>query len=49
VAGGTHPTHNFWMQTAIVTQMVSEQIKLPAKWDELVAIAERDLGYEPEA
>ena len=43
VAGGDHPTHNFWMQgnSPIVA---SAPIALPAGWDALIAAAEEDLG-----
>jgi hypothetical protein len=43
VAGGEHPTHNFWMQgnSPIVA---SASVDLPAGWDALIAAAEEDLG-----
>ena len=45
VAGGTHPTHNLWMQTSLTTKMTSAEMKLPARWDALVSEAEEELGY----
>ena len=46
VAGGTHPTHNLWMQTSIGKKVVNAEVKLPEKWDELVARGAKELGYE---
>ncbi len=48
IAGGTHPTHNFWMQTSQAPQMVSAEIKLPAKWNDLVEKGISELGYGTE-
>jgi hypothetical protein len=45
VAGGGHPTHNLWMQTSIVPDMVSEELQLPSNWSALVKKGEQDLGY----
>ena len=43
VAGGAHPTHNFWMQgwSAIVA---GQPVDLPAGWAGLIAEAKDDLG-----
>ena len=43
VAGGHHPTHNFWMQGSgpVVT---GGAITLPANWEALIAEADVDLG-----
>jgi hypothetical protein len=38
VAGGYHPTHNFWMQ-AYAPKVAGSQIILPAAWDTLLAEA----------
>ena len=46
VAGGSHPTHAFWMQTSIARKMTSAQVRLPAAWDELIAQGREALGYE---
>ena len=46
VAGGTHPTHAFWMQTSIAKRMTSAPLQLPARWNELITNGARDLGYE---
>ena len=47
VAGGQHPTHAYWMQAAQGPKVANVQIKLPAKWDELIKEAEQDLGPIP--
>ncbi len=43
VAGGYHPTHNFWMQ-AWSRNVTGGEIRLPAGWDALIAQADEDLG-----
>ena len=43
VAGGAHPTHNFWMQ-GNAPRLTSGAIDLPSGWDALIAEAEVDLG-----
>ena len=43
VAGGAHPTHNFWMQ-GNAPRLTSGTIDLPTGWDALIAEAEEDLG-----
>jgi hypothetical protein len=43
VAGGEHPTHNFWMQ-ANSSIVAGAPVELPAGWDALIAAAEEDLG-----
>jgi hypothetical protein len=43
VAGGEHPTHNFWMQ-AMSPAVISRTIDEPARFEELVADAEAELG-----
>ena len=43
VAGGYHPTHNFWMQ-AWSPNIAGGEIRLPAGWDALIAQADEDLG-----
>ena len=43
VAGGAHPTHNFWMQ-AMSPAVICREIGTPANWDSLVADAELELG-----
>lgn len=48
VAGGYHPTHNFWMQ-AYAPQVASRQIALPAGWEALIAEADEALGACGEA
>ena len=35
VAGGTHPTHAFWLQTSIAKQLTSAAITLPQAWERL--------------
>ena len=46
VAGGSHPTHAFWMQTALAKRMTGAPIELPSRWSELVAEGVRELGFE---
>lgn len=43
VAGGHHPTHNFWMQSNSMI-VAGGAIRLPANWDALIAEADEDLG-----
>ncbi|MCP5153125.1 MAG: hypothetical protein H6983_03100 [Ectothiorhodospiraceae bacterium] len=43
VAGGAHPTHNFWMQSW-GSRVVSRPIELPACWNLLIAEADAELG-----
>jgi len=43
VAGGHHPTHNYWMQ-CWSRNLAGAEIHLPAAWDNLIAEAEEDLG-----
>jgi len=47
VAGGRHPTHAYWMQSAMAPRVASAEIKLPANWDELIKEAEENLGPLP--
>ena len=43
VAGGAHPTHNFWMQ-AMSPAVVSREISIPGNMDGLVAEADLESG-----
>ena len=43
VAGGYHPTHNYWMQ-GNAPQVVGREIVLPAQWSQLIAEAEAAWG-----
>ena len=43
VAGGEHPTHNFWMQAASA-QIAGRKIGLPENWDALINTADDELG-----
>ena len=43
VAGGAHPTHNFWMQ-GNSRRVVGRRIELPAAWPELLKKADTELG-----
>jgi hypothetical protein len=43
VAGGHHPTHNYWMQTWS-RNLAGGEIRLPSNWDALIAEAEEELG-----
>jgi hypothetical protein len=43
VAGGHHPTHNFWMQ-AYAAKVANRVITLPDAWDGLIAEANTALG-----
>lgn len=43
VAGGSHPTHNFWMQ-AWSRCVVHAPIALPARWEMLIGQADAELG-----
>ena len=49
VAGGSHPTHAFWMQTSIARTMTGAPVKLPAAWDALIAERREALGGEEDA
>ncbi|PON16083.1 hypothetical protein C2W62_20370 [Candidatus Entotheonella serta] len=48
VAGGHHPTHNFWMQ-AMAPSVACREITLPTVWNQLIAEAEASLGASGEA
>ena len=43
VAGGKHPTHNFWLQGNALT-VGKKIVETPPKWGELLEQANRDLG-----
>ena len=43
VAGGEHPTHNFWMQGASA-HIAGRRIETPENWDNLILKADDDLG-----
>jgi hypothetical protein len=43
VAGGAHPTHNFWMQ-AMSPTVACREIDAPGNWAVLISEAEEDLG-----
>jgi hypothetical protein len=43
VAGGSHPTHSYWLQ-AHSPAVVGRTVRLPETFDRLLAAAERDLG-----
>ena len=43
VAGGAHPTHNFWMQ-AMSPSVICREIGIPGNFESLVADAELELG-----
>jgi hypothetical protein len=44
VAGGRHPTHACWMQSAMAPTVTSKAIEIPKAWEDLVNEAEKDLG-----
>jgi len=44
VAGGEHPTHNFWMQ-GWGPRVAGRKIDLPRAWEALLADAEVELGF----
>jgi hypothetical protein len=48
VAGGSHPTHAYWMQGAQGPKTVYRKIQLPAGWNQLLQEAEAELGPLPE-
>jgi hypothetical protein len=48
VAGGSHPTHAYWLQTSIAPVLTGAPIALPSNWDALVARGHRDLGHGPD-
>lgn len=48
VAGGEHPTHNFWLQSWGPCETGAD-IQLPGNWDSLLEAAEADLGPGGEA
>jgi hypothetical protein len=43
VAGGEHPTHNFWMQGASA-KIAGRRIDTPENWDSLILEADDELG-----
>jgi hypothetical protein len=43
VAGGSHPTHSYWLQ-AHSPAVVGRTVRLPETFDRLLAAADRDLG-----
>jgi hypothetical protein len=43
VAGGEHPTHNFWMQ-GWGPQVAGRRVETPGNWEQLLADAEIELG-----
>jgi hypothetical protein len=45
VAGGSHPTHSYWLQ-AHSPSVVGRPIRLPETFDRLLGDAERDLGAD---
>jgi len=47
VAGGRHPTHAYWLQSAMAPRVVSAEIKLPTNWDKLIKESVEDLGPVP--
>ncbi len=47
VAGGEQSGHAYWMQAGVANGLGSKEIKLPAKWDELLEQAKNDLGPLP--
>ena len=47
VAGGRHPTHAFWMQSAMAPIVTCKEIEIPKDWDDLIREAEEDLGPMP--
>jgi hypothetical protein len=47
IAGGDQSGHGYWMQPTTFGNMVSEEIELPKKWDDLLKQAETDLGPLP--
>lgn len=48
VAGGEQPGHMMWLQVGCCPeQLTNAQIKLPAKWEELLQKADRDIGFPP--
>jgi len=47
VAGGAQSGHMYFMQGAFAKPPLIKEMKLPAKWDELLAQAEEDLGPIP--
>jgi hypothetical protein len=47
VAGGRHPTHCYWFGENTGRVNPINEIQLPAKWDDLLAQAEEELGPIP--
>jgi hypothetical protein len=47
VAGGRHPTHALWMQSAMAPIVTGKEIEIPKGWDDLIGEAEKDLGPRP--
>ncbi|MFC1917218.1 hypothetical protein ACFLXH_01000 [Chloroflexota bacterium] len=44
IAGGRHPTHAYWLQSAFASKAVNREINLPSNWGELINEAEKELG-----
>ena len=47
VAGGEQSGHAYFMQVGLSGDVVSKEIKLPAKWNQLLTQAEDELGPPP--
>jgi hypothetical protein len=47
VAGGDHPTHNFWFQ-GNSRRVIGRRVDLPGSWHDLLVEADRDLGCASE-
>jgi hypothetical protein len=48
VTGGVQSGHAYWMQIGSAQyRMVSQEIKVPARWNDLIKAAESDLGVAP--
>ncbi len=48
VAGGGHPTHSYWLQAHSPT-VIGKVVRVPEKFDRLLADADRDLGCGDDA
>jgi hypothetical protein len=46
--GGDQGSHVYWMRSGMGRNNITRKIQLPAKWNDLLTQAERDLGIAPD-
>ncbi len=47
ISGGAQSAHAYWLQTPLTQNRVTVGVKLPARWNDLIKAAEKDLGPLP--